>query len=89
MPVYVDTLQNFAKHPTATYLRCHMWADELHELQAMADAIGCQRSWIQVRPTAPKHHYDLSPVKRGLAIKHGAIEKNAGEWMMERKAVKP
>lgn len=86
MTVYVDRLQNYAKHPTATYLRCHMWSDELHELQAMADAIGLKRSWIQVRPTEPKYHYDLSPIKRNLALWHGAVEKNAGVWMQEQKA---
>lgn len=85
MAVYVDSLQNHAKIPGANSWWCHCWADDLHELQVMARAIGLKPSWIQVRKTQPIYHYDLSASKRQLAIEHGAVEKYAGEWMQEQK----
>ena len=61
---------------------CHMWADTVDELLAMADRIGVQRKWIQGHPTLSfgKHrnaswiHFDIAESKRVLAVRHGAIE---------------
>jgi hypothetical protein len=61
---------------------CHMWADTLDELLAMADKIGVQRKWIQGHPTLSfgKHrnaswvHFDIAKGKRALAVAAGAIE---------------
>lgn len=51
---------------------CHMIADTLAELHAMADRIGLLRSWFQ-QGSAP--HYDVgSWPKRALAIAAGAVE---------------
>jgi hypothetical protein len=60
---------------------CHMWADSLDELLEMADAIGVQRKWIQGHPTlslprfrkASWVHFDVSLVKKRLAIARGAV----------------
>ncbi|HMN12797.1 MAG TPA: DUF4031 domain-containing protein [Bellilinea sp.] len=44
----------------------------LLELHEMADRIGMKRSWFQDKPGRP--HYDLSPGKRALAVRNGAVE---------------
>lgn len=48
-----------------------MTADTLDELHALADAIGLRRAWFQKRARVP--HYDLTPSKRELALRAGAI----------------
>ncbi len=69
MPVYVDT----AEWPFRGQLYCHVMADELDQLHAMADKIGLKRSWFQnKRGSTP--HYDLAPSKRALAVANGAVE---------------
>lgn len=67
MAVYVDKVFT----PFGRYVFCHMLADSVQELHAMADKIGCKREWYQ-DVTAP--HYDISRIKRELAIQNGAIE---------------
>lgn len=67
MPVYVDDMQ-------ASYGRmkmCHMLADSVAELLAMADKIGVDRKWFQARSHP---HFDIAMSKRRLAVEHGAIE---------------
>lgn len=70
MAVYVDP----ARHPFGRMLMCHMWADSLEELLAMADAIGVARKWLQQPPKASWVHFDIAKSKRALAISRGAIE---------------
>jgi hypothetical protein len=50
---------------------CHMFADTVEELHAMADAIGMKREWFQPESTP---HYDVSLSRRVQAIRLGAIE---------------
>lgn len=67
MPVYVDNMQ-------ASYGRmkmCHMVADTIAELLAMADKIGVDRKWFQ--PTSHPH-FDICLAKRSAAIRNGAVE---------------
>lgn len=67
MPVYVD-------QPINQYGRmkmCHMLADTLKELHAMADSLGLKREWFQDHGTP---HYDICKSKRARAIELGAIE---------------
>jgi hypothetical protein len=67
MPVYVD-------NAGATYGRmkmCHMVADSVAELLAMADKIGVARRWFQL---GSHPHFDIALSKRKLAIGFGAIE---------------
>jgi hypothetical protein len=66
--VYVDKAAN----PYGQMKMCHMVADTLEELHAMADKIGIQRRWFQNNPDHP--HYDISQSKRALAIQSGAVE---------------
>ena len=64
--VYVDDMR-------AQYGRmvmCHMVADTLDELHAMADKIGVSRRWFQNKSGHP--HYDIALSKRKLAIQFGA-----------------
>lgn len=70
MPVYVDP----PIYPFGRMLMCHMWADTLEELHAMADQIGGARKWFQHPPKASWEHYDISKGKRAQAIRLGAIE---------------
>ena len=50
---------------------CHMVADSLDELHAMAKAIGMRREWFQGEKTP---HYDVCLSRRAAALKLGAIE---------------
>ncbi len=65
MTVYVDDV----RHGFGRMVMCHMWADSLDELLAMADRIGLQRRWLQQPPKASWVHFDVS-----LALKAKAIE---------------
>lgn len=72
MSVYVDKL---FETPEWKYKRaCHMVADTLEELHAMADKIGHKREWFQPAPPHTIAHYDLTAGRRALAVKYGAIE---------------
>lgn len=69
MAVYVDNMYVAYRG----MLMCHMIADADAELHIMADAIGVARRWYQ----APPHHdahYDISKMKRELAVHYGAVQ---------------
>lgn len=68
MTVYVDDM----KAPFGRMIMCHMMADTLDELHAMADRIGMRRAWFQDKPSGA--HYDLSLRVRARAVKAGAVE---------------
>lgn len=67
MTVYVDN----SKNGFGRMKMCHMLADTVEELHAMADRIGLKRAWFQPKSSP---HYDVSQEKRKLAIECGAIE---------------
>jgi Protein of unknown function (DUF4031) len=70
MGVYVDGQRaRFGR-----MIMCHMVADTLNELHAMAEQIGMKRQWFQASPPASTPHYDLSLSRRALAVSAGAIE---------------
>ena len=66
MTVYVDN----AKLPLGRMLMCHMLADTLEELHAMAATLKLKPEWFQEQGTP---HYDICQSKRALAIKAGAV----------------
>lgn len=70
MGVYVDP----AVHRYGRMIMCHMWADSLDQLLAMADRIGVARKWLQQPPHASWVHFDIAKGKRALAVAAGAIE---------------
>lgn len=71
--VYVDPVMEHGGSKTFRWTRsCHMYADTLEELHAMARSIGMRRSWFQDKETLP--HYDLVPARRKAAVQLGAIE---------------
>lgn len=78
MSVYVDGLLVFGGDDAPRCFRnkpsCHMYADTLDELHAMALRVGLKRSWFQNSPTLP--HYDLTEGRRAVAIKLGVVEHN-------------
>lgn len=65
--VYVDA----PIWPYGRMVMCHMVADSLEDLHAMAAKIGIKRRWFQ---GSRYPHYDICKAKRALAIKHGAVE---------------
>ena len=69
MAVYVDDV----RHPYGRMIMCHMWADSLPELLAMADAIGLERRWLQQPPKASWVHFDVSLGVKAKALARGAI----------------
>ena len=70
MPVYVDDMRaSFGR-----MVMCHMVADTLAELHAMADRIGVARRWYQGPPVTRWPHYDIALSKRALAVQAGALE---------------
>lgn len=70
MTVYVDP----ARWPYGRMLMCHMWADTLDELLAMADRIGVARKWLQQPPKASWVHFDVCKSMRAKAVAAGAVE---------------
>lgn len=69
MTVYVDDV----RHSFGRMVMCHMWADTLDELLAMADRIGVARRWLQQPPKASWVHFDISLGKKAAAIEAGAV----------------
>ena len=73
MAVYVDPV--FACKPNRRWRwssACHMFADSLDELHAMASKLGLRREWFQGGDSL--QHYDLTGGKRQQAVRLGAVE---------------
>jgi hypothetical protein len=66
---------------------CHLVADTLEELHAMAKAIGMKREWFQ---DGRIPHYDLTETRRAAAVKRGTRELTRREFSdLVFKKVKP
>ena len=73
MAVYVDPLvdwRGFSKRWRYAQA-CHMTADTLDELHAMAQEIGLKLGWFQ---DGSHPHYDLTESKRKKAVRAGAVK---------------
>lgn len=88
MTIYVDPI--FGAMPQGTQAArhgnqwCHMLCDgNLNELHKMAEKIGLKRSYFQCSASVP--HYDLTPSKRKLAVRSGAVEVTHEEFGPVRK----
>ncbi len=79
MAVYVDDMR--AK--VGYMVMCHMMADSLFELHAMADQIGIRREWFQGPHNGHSSfpHYDITLSKRRLAVRFGAVEVTGREMV--------
>jgi len=63
---------------------CHLTTDgSLDELHDFAEAIGMQRRWFQEHRIAP--HYDLTPRRRVVALKRGAVFVPIREQIRQRR----
>lgn len=69
MSVYVDQKE----YRRGRLIFCHMLADSLEELHAMADRIGVDRKHFQNQP-GKTPHYDICKAKRKMAVGFGAEE---------------
>lgn len=74
MSVYVDE----CVWPYSRMMMCHMLADKVEDLHAMADRIGVSRRWFQ---NSRYPHYDICKSKRALAVQLGAVEINRRQFV--------
>lgn len=76
--VYVDELR---PHELGIFKRgcCHMMSKDLERLHAVAAEIGLKREWFQAHSNHP--HYDLTPKRRIMALKAGAVEISSREML--------
>lgn len=86
MTVYVDELQ---KWPTKIRCfqggSCHLMADTVEELHEFAARLGLKRKWYQPLSSP---HYDLTPRRREMALKLGAVFVPGKEQARRRLAVR-
>lgn len=84
MTVYVDDM----RAPFGRMIMCHMEADTLEELHAMADRIGVARRWFQGPHNGHSRfpHYDIALSKRALAVQYGAKEVTQRELVLIMRA---
>ncbi len=78
MTVYVDDMCA----PYGRMRMCHMIADTVDELHAMADRIGVARRWYQ------GDHYDICLAKKKIAVQLGVREvsqRELGRMVMEQR----
>ena len=80
MSVFVDELRFYPPSPRWRYGEaCHLTADTLEELHAFAGKLQLRRSWFQPHRHIP--HYDLTARRRAAAIRAGAIEVKARDYV--------
>lgn len=78
MAVYVDPLRSWGGSGKFHWkISCHMYADTIDELHAMAEKIGLKLKWFQDDPRLP--HYDLHPARRRKALQLGVYIHTRGE----------
>lgn len=75
MAVYVDA----PRHRVGRMVMCHMLADSMEELLAMADRIGVARKWFQ---PVSHPHFDICKAMRAKAVAAGPSKWTAASWSM-------
>jgi len=91
--VYVDSVSFYSGKMISQVARkhghkwSHMFADEIEELHVFARGLGLRRSYFQDKPGFP--HYDLTPVKRNMAILRGAERKELITYLREKRNANP
>jgi hypothetical protein len=83
MAAYVDHLNDWGWRYGRS---CHLIADTLAELHAMAERIGMRRAWFQDKPHC--RHYDLTAKRRALAIAAGAIPCSRVEFVNHMRRIR-
>lgn len=74
MSAYMDPLAGHGWVLRGRHVRsCHLIADTLEELHAVAMAAGLRPEWFQQPPKASFPHYDITESRREAAIRAGAI----------------
>lgn len=85
MTVYVDQIRTYDMNQIKPPARrwgtrwCHMTADTLDELHAFAKKLGLSASYYQPHRLEMLCHYDLTPGRRQMAIKKGAVPRTLDE----------
>ena len=78
MSVYVDALWEHGRTAKMPYpVSCHMTADTRAELLAFAARLGLRASWLH--ESKSMSHFDITPPKRALAVRLGALPMPAGD----------
>ena len=88
MSCYVDRLQPGRVKGCRATSWCHLIADTLPELHAMAAAIGMRPEWFQASPPASVPHYDLVPSRRADAVRLGAVELGRTAFVAKLRAIR-
>jgi len=84
MSVYVDELKRQQRH-WRYGKSCHLFADTVSELHTFAASIGLKREWFQ----DTRHpHYDLTASKRRQAVREGAIEISARDYIKIKRSAR-
>lgn len=82
MGVYVDQIRHYPNCKWQWKYWSHMFADTSEELHAMAHRLGMQPEWFQEHRTNPNlSHYDITPSKRRVAIRYGAVEEDTKQFI--------
>jgi len=68
--VYIDN----ERHSFAVTLMCHMWADSLDVLLAMAYCASVKRKWLQKLPKAFWMHFDIAQSNHKFVAAACAVE---------------
>ena len=87
--IYVDNVTDYPQGMIARPVKrhgcrwCHLFGTDLEELHLFAKGIGLRKEWFQDKPGFP--HYDITPVKRNMALLRGAVAKSLINYLRERR----